>query len=115
MPRTGGRPIWTPRTASRPWVRFWRPSPRLPELANPAEPLPASPGGADTRRQDLAEIEAWLNKHRKVPGALLQRLGGDWGNPEITSLRNALLEQISQFEYARALDTLTLLWEKLPS
>ncbi len=65
--------------------------------------------------QDLAEIEAWLNKHRKVPGALLQRLGGDWGNPEITGLRNALLEQISQFDYARALDTLTLLREKSPS
>jgi PAS domain S-box-containing protein len=88
---------------------------QLPELASPAEPLPANPGAADTRRQDLAEIEAWLRKHRKVPGTLLQRLGGDWGDPDITGLRNALLGQISQFDYARALDTLTLLREKLPS
>jgi PAS domain S-box-containing protein len=88
---------------------------QLPELASPPDPLPANPGAADTRRQDLAEIEAWLRKHRKVPGTLLQRLGGDWGDPEITGLRNALLGQISQFDYARALDTLTLLREKLPT
>ena len=88
---------------------------QLPEIASPPDPPAASPAGPDTRRQDLAAVEAWLRKHRKVPGALLQRLGGEWDTPEATGLRDTLLESIGQFDYPRALETLTLLRETLPS
>ncbi|HSO78850.1 MAG TPA: hypothetical protein VLQ88_01565, partial [Chromatiaceae bacterium] len=88
---------------------------QLPEIASPPDPPAASAAGPDTRRQALAAVEAWLRKHRKVPGTLLQRLGGDWDTPEATGLRDALLESIGQFDYPRALETLTLLRETLPS
>lgn len=87
---------------------------QLPGGVNAGNPVPASPGGTETtgQRQDLVEVAAWLHRHRQVPATLLQRLGGDWGSPEANGLRDALLAQIGQFDYVRALDTLTQLQEQ---
>lgn len=87
---------------------------QLPGGVNAGNPVPASPGGTETtgQRQDLVEVAAWLQRHRQVPATLLQRLGGDWGSPEANGLRDALLAQIGQFDYVRALDTLIQLQEQ---
>jgi len=91
---------------------------QLPGGSIPESPVDANPEDSpdnQSRSRDLAEIADWLRKHRKVPLTLLERLSGDWGSPEACRLRDALLAEIGQFDYGRALETLNRLQGQFPA